>query len=116
VRRISQCPNQIVLCYRLFNLIEYLADHSELIEPNFRILKTTLNNPLFSRKQDRRDNFILQVILAHAQNNLESNKAFFSENTREFGNADIQQVFRSLKINYFSQISNLENYLNAIFQ
>ncbi|NTW19142.1 MAG: hypothetical protein HGA42_05795, partial [Nostocales cyanobacterium W4_Combined_metabat2_030] len=63
-------------------------------------------------KNQRRDDFILQVILAHAENNLSTDKVFFSENTKEFGNTNIQQVLANLGINYFSRMSNLEGWLN----
>ena len=52
-------------------------------------LEATFNNPLLPGKNRRRDDFILQVILAHAENNSSMTKAFFSENTKEFGNTNI---------------------------
>ena len=76
------------------------------------MLEATLNNPLLPGKNQKRDDFILQVILAHAENNLSTDKVFFSENTKEFGNTNIQQVLANLGINYFSRISNLEGWLN----
>ena len=76
------------------------------------MLEATLNNPLLPEKNQRRDDFILQVILAHAENNLSMDKVFFSENTKEFGNIKIQQVLANLGINYFSKIPNLEGWLN----
>jgi hypothetical protein len=76
------------------------------------MLEATLNNPLLPGKNQRRDDFILQVILVHAENNLSINKAFFSENTKEFGNTNIQQVLASSGINYFSKISNLDRWIN----
>ena len=97
---------------RLANLLAYLKNHSELIEPNIAMLETTLSNPFLEGKNQRRDDFILQVILAHAQNNLSLTKVFFSENTKEFGNANIQQVLDNLEITYFSNISNLQGWLN----
>jgi hypothetical protein len=39
-------------------------------------------------------------------------KDFISENTKEFGNTNIQQVLANLGINYFSRMSNLEGWLN----
>ncbi|MTJ22172.1 hypothetical protein FJR06_12970 [Dolichospermum sp. UHCC 0352] len=76
------------------------------------MLEATLTNPLLPGKNQKRDDFILQVILAHAENNLSINKAFFSENTKEFGNTNIQQILANLGINYFSKIPNLEGWLN----
>ncbi|MDB9534421.1 hypothetical protein PN451_00935 [Dolichospermum planctonicum CS-1226] len=76
------------------------------------MLEATLTNPLLLGKNQRRDDFILQVILAHAENNLSTDKVFFSENTKEFGNTNIQQVLANLGINYFSRMSNLEGWLN----
>lgn len=97
---------------RFLNILEYLKNHGELIEPSIKMLEATLNNPLLLGKNQRRDDFILQVILAHAENNLSMNKVFFSENTKEFGNTNIQQVLANLGINYFSRMSNLEGWLN----
>ncbi|QJB46092.1 DUF4935 domain-containing protein [Dolichospermum flos-aquae CCAP 1403/13F] len=97
---------------RFLNILEYLKNHGELIEPSIKMLEATLNNPLLLGKNQRRDDFILQVILAHAENNLSINKAFFSENTKEFGNTNIQQILANLGINYFSKIPNLEGWLN----
>ena len=97
---------------RFLNILEYLRNHGELIEPSIKMLEATLNNPLLPEKNQRRDDFILQVILAHAENNLSMDKVFFSENTKEFGNINIQQVLANLGINYFSKIPNLEGWLN----
>lgn len=97
---------------RFLNIIEYLKNHGELIEPSIKMLEATLTNPLLLGKNQRRDDFILQVILTHAENNLSTDKVFFSENTKEFGNTNIQQVLANLGINYFSRISNLEGWLN----
>ena len=97
---------------RFLKILEYLKNHDELIEPSIKMLEATLTNPLLLGKNQRRDDFILQVILAHAENNLSTDKVFFSENTKEFGNTNIQQVLANLGINYFSRISNLEGWLN----
>lgn len=97
---------------RFLKILEYLKNHGELIEPSIKMLEATLTNPLLLGKNQRRDDFILQVILAHAENNLSTDKVFFSENTKEFGNTNIQQVLANLGINYFSRISNLEGWLN----
>ena len=97
---------------RFLNILEYLKNHGELIEPSIKMLEAILINPLLPGKNQRRDDFILQVILAHAENNLSINKAFFSENTKEFGNTNIQQILANLGINYFSKIPNLEGWLN----
>ncbi len=97
---------------RFLHILEYLKNHGELIEPSIKMLETTFNNPLLPGKNQRRDDFILQVILAHAENNSSMTKAFFSENTKEFGNINIQQVLANLGINYFSKISNLKGWLN----
>jgi uncharacterized protein YeeX (DUF496 family) len=99
---------------RFLHIIEYLKNHGQLIEPSIEMLETTLNVPLLPGKNQRRDDFILQVILAHAQNNLSVTKAFFSENTKEFCNTNIQQVLASYQITYFSKISNLSGWLNEI--
>jgi hypothetical protein len=38
-------------------------------------------------------------------------KVFFSENTKDFGNTNIQQVLANVGINYFSKVSNLQGWL-----
>jgi hypothetical protein len=96
---------------RFLNIIEYLRNHSELIEPSIEMLESTLNSPLIPGKNQKRDDFILQVILAHAENNLSMSKVFFSENTKDFGNTNIQQVLANVGINYFSKVSNLQGWL-----
>ena len=99
---------------RLFQILEYLNQHGELIEPRIKMLENTLSNPLITGKNSRRDDFILQVILDHAknQNNSSIPQVFFSENTQDFGGANIQQVLASAGISYFSKISNLLGWLN----
>lgn len=97
---------------RFLNILEYLKNHGELIEPSIEMLENTLNAPLIPGKNQRRDDFILQVILAHAQNNLSIPKVFFSENTKDFDNTNIQQVLANVGINYFSKVSNLKGWLN----
>jgi len=99
---------------RLFQILEYLNQHGELIEPRIKMLENTLSNPLIRGKNSRRDDFILQVILDHAknQNNSSIPQVFFSENTQDFGSANIQQILASAGISYFSKISNLLGWLN----
>ncbi|BAZ80798.1 PIN domain-containing protein [Sphaerospermopsis kisseleviana CS-549] len=97
---------------RFLKILEYLKNHGELIEPRIEMLESTLNTPLIPGKNQKRDDFILQVILAHAQNNLSMSKVFFSENTKDFGKTNIQQVLANVGINYFSKVSNLQGWLN----
>ena len=97
---------------RFLNILEYLRNHGELIEPSIKMLESTLIDPLLPGKNQRRDDFILQVMLAHAENNSSIIKAFFSENSKEFSNTNIQQILANSGINYFSKISNLEGWLN----
>ncbi|NES99579.1 MAG: DUF4935 domain-containing protein [Sphaerospermopsis sp. SIO1G2] len=96
---------------RFLKILAYLKNHGELIEPRIEMLENTLNAPLIPGKNQNRDDFILQVILAHAENNLAIPKVFFSENTKDFANTNIQQIFTSLGINYFSKIANLQGWL-----
>ena len=68
--------SQSFVNYLESSLIDYddiltdFKNHGELIEPSIKMLEATLNNPLLLGKNQRRDDFILQVILAHAENNL----------------------------------------------
>lgn len=96
---------------RFLKILEYLKNHGELIEPRIEMLVNTLNSPLIPGKNQKRDDFILRVILAHAENNLSMSKVFFSENTKDFGNTNIQQVLANVGINYFSKVSNLQGWL-----
>lgn len=96
---------------RFLNILAYFKTHGELIESNIAMLEKTFDQPFLQGKNERRDDFILQVILAHAENNLTQSKVFFSENTKEFGNSNLQQTFASLNINYFSNVSNLKAWL-----
>lgn len=97
---------------RFLKILEYLKNHGELIEPRIEMLESTLNTPLIPGKNQKRDDFILQVILVHAQNNLSMSKVFFSENTKDFDNTNIQQVLANVGINYFSKVSNLQRWLS----
>ncbi|GAX34778.1 PIN domain-containing protein [Nodularia sp. NIES-3585] len=96
---------------RFFDVLEQLKKHGLLIHPNIEMLQTTLTNPFLSKTKERRDDFILQVILDHAENKPQIPKAFFSENTKEFGKANIQQVLTDVGIIYFNKVSNLEGWL-----
>jgi len=97
---------------RFLHILAYFKIHGELIEPNIAMLEKTFSQPLLLGNKKRRDDFIIQVILAHAENNLAITKAFFSENTKEFTNSNIPQFLANLGITYFSQISNLKAWLN----
>lgn len=96
---------------RFLDILEQLKKQSLLIHPSIEMLQTTLTNPFFSKVKERRDDFILQVILDHAANNTQVSKAFFSENTKEFAKVNIQQVLTDVGIMYFSKIANLEGWL-----
>lgn len=97
---------------RFLHILAYLKINGELIEPNIAMLEKTFSQPLLLGNNKRRDDFIIQVILAHAENNLAITKAFFSENSKEFSNSNIPHFLANLGITYFSQISNLKAWLN----
>jgi hypothetical protein len=42
------------------NILEYLKNHGELIEPSIKMLEATLTNPLLPGKNQKRDDFILE--------------------------------------------------------
>ena len=99
---------------RFDNVLETLKNRVELIEPKIENLQLTLREPSLSKKSERRDDFILQCILDHASSNPDKTQAFFSENSKQFGQPVVRNVLRERGIRYFSNRSNLEGWLQSL--
>ena len=99
---------------RFDNVLETLNNRVELIEPKIKNLQSTLREPSLNKKSERRDDFILQCILDHASSNLEKTKAFFSENSKQFGQPVVRNALTERGIRYFSNKSNLEGWLQSL--
>lgn len=99
---------------RFKNVFETLKNRAELIHPKIENLQSTLNEPRLTQKSERRDDFILQCILDHASSNQDKTKAFFSENSKQFGQSAVRDVLREKGISYFSNRSNLQGWLQSV--
>lgn len=99
---------------RFENILEILKNRVELIEPKIENFQSTLKEPWLSKKSERRDDFILQCILDHAGSNLDKIKAFFSENSKQFGQSAVRDVLRETGIRYFSNLENLQGWLLSL--
>ena len=85
-----------------------------LIHPQPDTLRRTLVDPKLNKSTERRDDFILRCILDHAQNYSSDRKAFFSENTKQFGQRPVREACREVWITYFSNIDNLQGWLQSL--
>lgn len=92
----------------------FLASRLTLIHPQTYTLIRTLVEPKLNKFTERRDDFILRCIVEHAQNNSEDRKAFFSENTKQFGQSTVREVYRTVGIAYFGNLENLQGWLQSL--
>ena len=99
---------------RFEDVLEMLKNRVELIEPKIEHLQLTFTKPWLFEKSERRDDFILQCILGHASFNSDKTKAFFSENSKQFGQPVVRNVLRERGIRYFSNRFNLEGWLQSL--
>jgi len=83
------------------------------IHPQPDTLRRTLVDPKLKKLTEKRDDFILRCILDHAQNYSEERKAFFSENTKQFGQQNLRDACREVGITYFGNIDNLQGWLQS---
>jgi hypothetical protein len=98
---------------RFENVLEMLKNRVELIEPKIENLQLTLTQPWLLEKSERRDDFILQCILDHGSSNQDKTKAFFSENSKQFGQPVVRNALRERGIRYFNNMENLEGWLQS---
>lgn len=99
---------------RFEDVLEILKNRVELIEPKIENLQSTLREPSLSKKSERRDDFILQCILDHASSNPDKTKAFFSENSKQFGQPVVRNVLTERGIRYFNNLENLQGWLQSL--
>ena len=92
----------------------FLEYRLTLIHPQPSTLIRTLLEPKFNKFPDKRDNFILLCILDHAQNNYADMKAFFSENTKQFGKPTVREACGEVGITYLGNIDNLQGWLQSL--
>lgn len=85
-----------------------------LIHPQADTLRRTLVEPKLNKLTEKRDDFILRCILDHAQNHSSERKAFFSENTKQFGQQSVREACREVGITYFGNIDNLQGWLQSL--
>lgn len=91
----------------------FLSSRLTLIHPQPDTLITTLVEPKLNKFTERRDDFILRCIVEHAQNHSSERKAFFSENTKQFGQQSVREVYREVGITYFGNVENLQGWLRS---
>jgi hypothetical protein len=86
----------------------------ELIEPKIENLQLTFTKPWLLEKSERRDDFILQCILDHASSNQDKTQAFFSENSKQFGQPVVRNALTERGVRYFNNMENLEGWLQSL--
>ncbi|MBC6420576.1 MAG: DUF4935 domain-containing protein [Hormoscilla sp. SP5CHS1] len=91
----------------------FLASRLTLIHPQPDTLVRTLVDPKLNKFTERRDDLILCCIVEHAQNHSSERKAFFSENTKQFGQQPVREVYREVGITYFGNVENLQGWLRS---
>lgn len=64
---------------RFLNAVQLMADRVEIIQLNSGNLIAGLTNRIFTQERQRRDNFVLQCILSHAQQNLQEIKVLLTD-------------------------------------
>ena len=116
---LEQCQVKYDLLSRQLNdefieVLRVLESRLTLIHPQPDTLRRTLVEPKLKKATERRDDFILRCILDHAQNNYSDRKAFFSENTKQFGQQTVREACREVGITYFGNIDNLQGWLRSL--
>ncbi|MCP2728137.1 PIN domain-containing protein [Limnofasciculus baicalensis] len=90
---------------RLFQALNQISSKAEMIELTVDMVQESLNRPFF--RTDHTDNLILYSILHHARLHPNETKAFLSSNSREFGQAEVQEALTNAGVvNYFSSTQN----------
>jgi len=93
--------------------LRILQSRLTLIHPQPDTLIRTLVAPNLNKSTEKRDDFIWRCILDHAQNYSHLRKAFFSENTKQFGQQPVREACREVGITYFGNIENLQGWLRS---
>jgi len=104
---------------RLFTTIDQLLNNAELINLNKNLIQniaqTTISQPeAWLIKNDIMDNLILECILDHAQLHPQEDKAFISNNSKDFGKPEIKAVLSNAGIKYFTTTQDFLNWFNSL--
>jgi len=103
---------------RLFTTIDQLLNNSELINLNKSLIQNIAETTIFQTeawlvKNDIMDNIILQSILDHAQLYPQEDKAFISNNSRDFGKPEVKDALRNAGIRYFTITQHFLDWFNS---
>jgi Zn-dependent M28 family amino/carboxypeptidase len=103
---------------RLFTTIDQLLNNSELINLNKSLIQNIAETTIFQTeawlvKNDIMDNIILQSILDHAQLYPQEDKAFISNNSKDFGKPEVQYALRNAGIRYFTITQHFLDWFNS---
>ncbi len=98
----------------LIDALRVLESRLTLIHPQPDTLRRTLERANLKKLTEKRDDFILRCILDQAQNNFSERKAFFSENTKQFGQQTVREACGEVGITYFGNIENLQSWLQSL--
>lgn len=97
----------------LSNAIGEVFQVAEVITPSAYHVQKTLDNPILKRNKALRDNLILECILEHATTQSDTQKAFLSSNTKEFGSEEALFALRTSGLIYFSNTNSLINWIDS---
>lgn len=103
---------------RLFTTIDQLLNNSELINLNKSLIQNIAETTIFQTeawlvKNDIMDNIILQSILDHAQLYPQEDKAFISNNSKDFGKPEVKEVLSNAGIRYFTITQHFLDWFNS---
>lgn len=101
--------------YRLSNAINFSVNGIDLEQNKLQnVCKSMLNEPeILLIKNDIIDNVILQSILDHAQLYPQEDKAFISNNSKDFGKPEVQNSLRNAGIKYFTMTQQFLDWFNS---
>ena len=99
--------------YTFLDILSLLEDKIELIHPNRDTLEATLQSEFLNQNKELRDNFILRCIINHCQENQNTNKVFFSRNSKQFNKSEIQAILLQINLKYFADFENVINWIKT---
>jgi hypothetical protein len=97
---------------RLKAVISELCTRAELVETGPAVIRDALDSPLIEKEPT--DNLILHAILDHARRSSVRDKGFFSENTRDFGTAEVKATLRSVGVRYLARPEDVVGWLRSL--
>lgn len=103
---------------RLFTTIDQLLNNSELINLNKSLIQNIAETTIFQTeawlvKNDIMDNIILQSILDNAQLYPQEDKAFISNNSKDFDKPEVRYALRNAGIRYFTITQHFLDWFNS---